>query len=165
MGIKTIPHRPYSSDLAPCDFGYSLSSEAVVMRQLRWKRLWQRLTRSHKRTCMGPCRNCWNDTSALQPEEITSKGTSFMCVLSIKVPIWKKSGNLFNDPCIYWSVFTNSPGVGGSIPGWVVPKTQKIILDASLLNTQHCKVRIKSKWNNLGKSVAPSTIPWCNSYC
>ena len=24
-----------------------------------------------------------------------------MCVLSIKVPIWKKSGNLFNDPHIY----------------------------------------------------------------
>ena len=24
-----------------------------------------------------------------------------MCVLSIKVPIRKKSGNLFNDPCIY----------------------------------------------------------------
>ena len=24
---------------------------------------------------------------------------SFMCVLSIKVPIRKKSGNLFNDPC------------------------------------------------------------------
>ena len=26
---------------------------------------------------------------------------SFMCVLSIKVPIWKKSGNLFNDPRKY----------------------------------------------------------------
>ena len=26
---------------------------------------------------------------------------SFMCVLSIKVPIRKKSGNLFNDPCTY----------------------------------------------------------------
>ena len=25
---------------------------------------------------------------------------SFMCVLSIKVPIRKKSGNLFNVPCI-----------------------------------------------------------------
>ena len=25
---------------------------------------------------------------------------SFICVLSIKVPIWKKSGNLFNDPRI-----------------------------------------------------------------
>ena len=27
-------------------------------------------------------------------------GKSFMCVLSIKVPIQKKSGNLFNDPHI-----------------------------------------------------------------
>ena len=32
MGIRTIPHRPYSPD--PVTFGYSLSSEAVVMRQL-----------------------------------------------------------------------------------------------------------------------------------
>ena len=28
---------------------------------------------------------------------------SFMCVLSIKVPIRKKSGNLFNDPHMYFS--------------------------------------------------------------
>ena len=63
--------------LLPGTFGYSLSLEAVVMRQLRWKRLWQRsLTRSHKRTSMGPCRSCWNGTtSALQPEAITLKGT------------------------------------------------------------------------------------------
>ena len=27
---------------------------------------------------------------------------SFICVLSIKVPIRKKSGNLFNDPCIFF---------------------------------------------------------------
>ena len=63
--------------LLPVTFGYSLSSETVVMRQLRrWKRLWQRsLTRSHKRTSMGPCRSCWNGrTSALQPEEITWNG-------------------------------------------------------------------------------------------
>ena len=26
---------------------------------------------------------------------------SFMCVLSVKVPIRKKSGNLFNEPCLY----------------------------------------------------------------
>ena len=39
---------------------------------------------------MGPSRSCWNSTTnALQLEEITSKGTSFMCVLSIKVPIQK----------------------------------------------------------------------------
>ena len=43
-------------------------------------------------------------TSALQLEEITSKGTSFMCVLSIKMPIRKKSGNLFNDPRILFGI-------------------------------------------------------------
>ena len=61
----------------------STSPEAVIMRQLRrWKRLWQRsLTRSHKRPSIGPSRSCWNGTtSALQPEEITSKGTRFSCV-------------------------------------------------------------------------------------
>ena len=46
--------------LLPVTFGYSLNSEAVVMRQLRrWKKLWRRLlTRSHKRTYMGPSRSC-----------------------------------------------------------------------------------------------------------
>ena len=33
----------------------------------------------------------------------------------------------------------------GSIPGWVIPKTQKIVLDNFLLNTQHYKVHIKGK--------------------
>ena len=92
---------PIVETLFPVTFGYSLSSQAVVMRQLRrWKRPWRRsLTGSHKRTSMGHSRSCWNDTrSALQHEEITSKGTRvFMCVLSIKVPIQKKSANLFND--------------------------------------------------------------------
>ena len=80
MGIKTVPQPPYSPDLAPCDFCYSLSSEAVVSR--RWKRLWRRsLPLSQKRTSMGPSRSCWNGrTSALQPEEITSKRTRVSCV-------------------------------------------------------------------------------------
>ena len=29
---------------------------------------------------------------------------SFMCVLSIKVPIWIKSGILFNEPCNLYAV-------------------------------------------------------------
>ena len=33
----------------------------------------------------------------------------------------------------------------GSIPGRVIPKTQKMVFDAILLNTQHYKVRIKGK--------------------
>ena len=50
---------PIVETLLPVTFGYSLSSEAVVMRQLRrWKRLWRRsLTRSYKRTSMGPSRS------------------------------------------------------------------------------------------------------------
>ncbi len=42
-------------------------------------------------------------------------------------------------------VFTNDLGDWGSTLGKVIPKTQKIILDAALLNTQHYKVNIKGK--------------------
>ena len=47
-------------------------------------------------------------------------------------------------------VFANGQGDLGSIPGRVIPKTQKMVLDAILLNTQNYKVRIKGKveqWN------------------
>ena len=76
---------------------------------------------------MGPFRSCWNGTtSALQPEEITLKGTRvsyvYYIVIQIKrliyiyiyiyiyhiyqpLPIRKKSGNLFSDPRIYVGVF------------------------------------------------------------
>ena len=47
--------------------------------------------------------------------------------------------------CLAVRVFANGPGDLGSIPGRVIPKTQKMVLDASLLNTQHYKVRIKGK--------------------
>ena len=44
------------------------------------------------------------------------------------------------------SVFADIPGDLDSIPDQVIPKTQKkMVLDATLLNTQHCKVRIKGK--------------------
>ena len=42
-------------------------------------------------------------------------------------------------------MFANGPGDLGSIPGRVIPKTQKMVLDATLLNTQHYKVSIKGK--------------------
>ena len=42
-------------------------------------------------------------------------------------------------------VFVNGPGDLGSIPGRVIPKTKKIVLDASLLNTKQYKVGIKGK--------------------
>ena len=42
-------------------------------------------------------------------------------------------------------VFANGPGDRGSVSGQVIPKTQKMVRDAALLNTQHYKVRIKGK--------------------
>ena len=84
----------------PCSLwlGYSLISEVVVMRQLRrWKRLCRRsLTRSHKRTSMGPSRSCWNGaTSAL-----LRRGLEFhMCTIN-KTAHTKKSGNLLYAPRI-----------------------------------------------------------------
>ena len=41
--------------------------------------------------------------------------------------------------------FANGSGDLGSIPGHVIPKTLKIVLDTYLLNTQQYKVRIKGK--------------------
>ena len=61
-------------------------------------------------------------------------------------------------------VFDNGPGDLGSIPGRVIPKTQKMVLDASLLNTQHYKVRIKGKVEQSREGVAPSPTHWCSSY-
>ena len=83
MGIKTVPQPPIVQTLLAVTFAYSLSSEAVVMRQLRrWERLWRRsLTRSHERISMGPSSSYWNGPrSWLHPEEITSKGTRVSCV-------------------------------------------------------------------------------------
>ena len=57
-------------------------------------------------------------------------------------------------------VFTNDPGDWGSIQGQVIPETQKMVLDAALLNNQHYEVSIKVKveqsmeWS----SVLPYTL-------
>ena len=101
MGIKTVAQPPYSPDLAPCDFSLFPKLRGCCYETIEEMKeaVLRSLTRSHKRISTGPSRSCWNGTtSALQLEEISSKGTSFMCVLLIKVPIWKKSA-----PCIFVS--------------------------------------------------------------
>ena len=57
-------------------------------------------------------------------------------------------------------VFANDLGDLGLNPGLpgLIPRTQKMVLDASLLNTQHYKVRIKYKVEqSRGRS---STLPY-----
>ena len=56
-------------------------------------------------------------------------------------------------------VFANGLRDLGSIPGRVIAKTQKMVLEAILLNTQHYKVRIKGKVEQSREwsSALPST--------
>ena len=101
MGINTVPHPPYSPDLATCDFCLfpklrGCRYETIEEMKEAVTKVIDTLTQEN---FMGPSRSCWSGaTSALQPGDITLK--SFMCVLPIKVPIRKMSGNLFNDPRI-----------------------------------------------------------------
>ena len=61
--------------------------------------------------------------------------------------IWFTFGQILMVPGIGIMVrmFANGSGDLGSIPGRVIPKTKKIVLDTTLLNIQHYKVRIKGK--------------------
>ena len=54
-------------------------------------------------------------------------------------------------------VFANDSGDQGSIPGRVIPKTKKMVLNATLLSTQHYMLRIKS-------SGAIQGMKWCPPY-
>ena len=54
-------------------------------------------------------------------------------------------------------VIANGPGDRGSIRGRVIPKSKKMVLEASLLNTQHYKIKIKGKVEQSGeKKLRPS---------
>ena len=83
MGIKTVPQPPYSTDLAPCDFYLfpklrGCRYETIEGMKEAVTKVIDTLTQEDFH---GPSRSCWNGTtSALQVEEITSKGTRVSCV-------------------------------------------------------------------------------------
>ena len=52
----------------------------------------------------------------------------------------------------------------GSIPGRIIPKTQKMILDATLRNTQQYKVRIQGKVEQSREWSRALPTPRCGSY-
>ena len=76
-----------------------------------------------------------------------AKNICCIFLLSIKLNAWENSINKRETsrfgPAV--RVFANGPGDLGSIPGRVIPKTLKMELDTTLLNTQHYKVRFKGK--------------------
>ena len=61
-------------------------------------------------------------------------------------------------------VFANSPGDRGSIPGRVIPKTQKWSLMPPYLTLSNIRYGSRVKWNNPRNGVAPFPTPWCSSY-
>ena len=61
-------------------------------------------------------------------------------------------------------VFANGLGGLGSVPGCVIPRTLKMVLDTSLLNIQRCKVCIKVKVEQSRERSSASPTPRCSSY-
>ena len=85
---------------------------------------------------------------------ISDKKTNVGLILCIVLVIFKNISmkkfikNKIRKLLLHWSmgrVFANILGDLGSIPGCVIPKSIKIVLDPSLLNTQQYKVCIKGK--------------------
>ena len=55
-------------------------------------------------------------------------------------------------------MFANGLGDRGSVSAGVITKTHKMVLDASLLRTQHYKVVMEDKWSSLEERS--STLPY-----
>ena len=103
MGIKTVCHPPYNPDLAPCDFCLfskrrGCCYETIEEMKEAVTKVIDTLTREDFH---GELQNLLERYKCIETGGDYFEGDlSFMCVLSIKVPIRKKSGNLCNDPRI-----------------------------------------------------------------
>ena len=74
------------------------------------------------------------------------------------VPKGLERGNWMNWDGLVGRVFANGQGDLVSIPGRVIPKTLKMVLDTSLLNTQQYQERIKAKVEQ--SRERSSTLPY-----
>ena len=106
MGIKTVPQPPYGPDLAPCDF-WLFPKFKEKLRGCRYETIEEMKEAVTKVTDPLTQEDFYGVFQKLLERYnkcIAAGGDyfewdlSFMCVLSIKVSIRKKSGNLFNDP-------------------------------------------------------------------
>ena len=108
MGIKIIPQTPYSPDLAPRDFW--LFPKLTGCRYETIEEMKEAVTKVIETLPQEDTDGAFQKLLERYNKFIAAGGDyfegdlSFICVLSIKVPIRKKSGNLFNDPRIYFFV-------------------------------------------------------------
>ena len=109
MSIKTVPHPPYCRDLAPWDFCLfpKLKEKLRGCRYETIEGMKEAVTKVIDTLTQEDFHRAFQKLLERYQKCIAAGGyyfegdLSFMCVLSIKVPIRKKSGNLFNDPHIY----------------------------------------------------------------
>ena len=65
----------------------------------------------------------------------------------------------------YWlECSPNDPGKPGTNPRSSHTKDSKMVLDASLLNTQHYKVQVNGKVKQSRERSGALPTPWCSSY-
>ena len=106
---KTVPQPPYSPDLAPCDFWLfpklrSCRYETIEEMKETVTKVIDTLAQEDFRGTFQTFFERYNKFIAAGGDYF-ERDWSFMCVLSIKVPIRKNSGNLFNNHCIYIYIY------------------------------------------------------------
>ena len=101
MGIKTVPRPPYILDLAPYDFWLfpklrGCRYEKIEEMKEAVTKVLDTLTQKVSHGAFHKLLEWYNKCIAARGDYFEGD-SSFMCLLSIKVRIRKKSGNLFND--------------------------------------------------------------------
>ena len=99
MDIKIGPHRPYSPDLATCDFCLFLKLrgcryETIEEMKEALTKVIDTLTQEDLHGALQKLLERYNITAG---GDYLEGDMSFKCVLSLKVPIRQISGKLFND--------------------------------------------------------------------
>ena len=116
MGSKTVHHRPYSPDLAPCDFCLfpklrGCRYETIEERKVTTMKVIDTLTQEVFHGSFQKLLKRYKCSTTARGDYL-----SFMCVLSIKFPLRQKSGILFND--LLTSVSTLNP-LFELVPFWI----------------------------------------------
>ena len=104
MGINTVPQPSYSRAFVPCDFWLfpklrGCRYETIKEMKEAVRKVIDTLTQEDFHGSFEKLLERYNKGIAAGGDYF-EEDLSFMCVLSIKVPIRKRSENLFNDPCI-----------------------------------------------------------------
>ena len=166
MGIKTVPQPPYSRDLAPCDFW--LFPKHRGCRYETMEELKEAVTKVIDTLTQEDFHGAFQKLLERYNKCIVAGGDyfegdkSFMCVLSIKVRIRKKSGNLLYAPRISNIYDLEMPFVDGVSKRAKVPSLHTVKWFQVLLCFINNTIRILViclrivKWSN--RSISNNSI-------